>query len=408
LDRHIIHIHIPAFPIAVARVSRTELRGRPVVVAPAHSERAIVLSSSSEAREEGVFKGMPLAKALKVCPGLSVLPPDPDLTQKAARVLSGVAARYTPLWEPSHPGHVYLDVTGTQRLWGRAKDAADRVRRDIKEHLSLAGTVGVASNKMVSSIASRVMRSEGVLDVDPGRESTFMAPLRVDVLPGVGPVRRRVLLEELNITLVRQIAVLDAGSLSLIFGRYAYVIHQRAFGIDPTPVYPPRAEPVVAEEMTLPRDENDDAKLLGTLYGLVEQCSRKLRHRELYPRRGGLHFRYADQEEVIRPILLPRPSVWDFDLYAPMEKLFLKACRRRVRVRFMKVWFRDFAPPPAQLSLFAFAPQDEEKKARTIGALDRIREKYGDEGIQYGRTAGYHHRGTEGTEKSFCLSGSTS
>jgi DNA polymerase-4 len=386
VNRNILHIHIPAFPIAVARVSRTELRGRPVVVAPAHSERAIVLSSSSEAREEGVFKGMPLAKAFKVCPGLSVLPHDPEFTQKAARVLSGVAARYTPLWEPSHPGHVYLDVTGTQRLWGRAKDAADRVRRDIKEHLSLSGTVGVASNKMVSSIASRVMRSEGVLDVDPGRESTFMAPLRVDVLPGVGPVRRRVLLEELNITLVRQIAVLDAGSLSLIFGRYAYVIHQRAFGIDPTPVYPPRAEPVVAEEMTLSRDENDDAKLLGVLYGLVEQCSRKLRQRELYPRRGGLHFRYADQEEVIRPILLPRPSVWDFDLYAPMEKLFLKACRRRVRVRFMKVWFRDFAPPPAQLSLFAFAPQDETKKAHTISALDRIREKYGAEGIQYGRT----------------------
>ncbi|MBN2032890.1 MAG: DNA polymerase IV [Deltaproteobacteria bacterium] len=386
MNRNILHIHIPAFPIAVARVSRPELRGRPVAVAPVHSERALVLSVSFEARREGVFKGMPLAKALKFCPGLAVLPHDPELTQKAVQVLSGVAARYTPLWEPSHPGHVYLDVTGTERLWGRAKDTADRVRLDIKEHLSLAGTVGVASNKMVSSIASRVMRSEGVLDVDPGRESSFLAPLKVDVLPGVGPVRRRALLEELNITLVRQIALLDLGSLSLIFGRYAYVIHQRAFGIDPTPVYPPRAEPVVAEEMTLPGDENDDAKLLGTLYGLVEQCSRKLRQRDLYPRRAGLHFRYADQEEVILPILLARPSVWEFDLYAPLEKLFLKACRRRVRVRFMKVWFRDFAPPPAQFSLLAFSSPDEAKKNRVITALDRIREKYGAEGIQYGRT----------------------
>jgi DNA polymerase-4 len=235
-----------------------------------------------------------------------------------------------------------------------------------------------------------------VLDVDHGRESTFMAPLNVDVLPGVGPVRRRVLLEELNITLVRQVAALDLSSLKLIFGRHAYVIHQRAFGIDPTPVYPPRAEPVVTEEMTLPRDENDDAQLLGILYSLVEQCSRRLRQRELYPRRAGLHFRYADQEEVIRPILLPRPSVWDFELYAPLEKLFMKACQRRVRVRFMKVWFRDFAPPPAQLSLFAFVPPDE-KKTHVISALDRIREKYGDDGIQYGRTAGYHHRGTKDT-----------
>jgi DNA polymerase IV len=394
LDRNIIHVHIPAFPIAVARVSRPELRDRPVAVAPVHSERALVLSVSSEARREGVFRGMPLGKALKLCPRLAVLPPDPELTQNAVRVLSGVAARYTPLWEPSRPGHVYLDVTGTDRLWGRAKDTAARVRRDIKDRLSLAGTVGVASNKMVSSIASRVIRSEGVLDVDHGRESTFMAPLNVDVLPGVGPVRRGVLLEELNITLVRQIAALDLSSLKLIFGRHAYVIHQRAFGIDPTPVYPPRAEPVVTGERTLPRDENDDAKLLGIIYGLVEQCSRKLRQRELYPRRAGLHFRYADQEEVIRQILLPRPSVWDFDLYAPLEKLFMKACQRRVRVRFMKVWFRDFAPPPAQLSLFAFAPPDEKKKVRVISALDRIREKYGDQEIQYGRCTGHGTRCT--------------
>jgi len=403
MDRNILHIHIPAFPIAVARVSRPEIRDRPVAVAPVHSERALVLSVSSEARREGIFRGMPLGKALKLCPRLAVLPPDPELTQNAVRVLSGVAARYTPLWEPSRPGHVYLDVTGTDRLWGRAKDTADRVRLDIKDRLSLAGTVGVASNKMVSSIASRVIRSGGVLDVDHGRESTFMAPLNVDVLPGVGPVRRGVLLEELNITLVRQIAALDLSSLKLIFGRHAYVIHQRAFGIDPTPVYPPRAEPVVTGEMTLPRDENDDAKLLGILYGLVEQCSRKLRQRELYPRRAGLHFRYADQEEVIRHILLPRPSVWDFDLYAPLEKLFMKACRRRVRVRFMKVWFRDFAPPPAQLSLFTFAPPDEKKKAHVISALDRIREKYGDGEIQYGRTAGSHHRGSEDTEKSIFI-----
>ena len=386
MGRNILHIHIPAFPIAVARVSRPELRDRPVAMAPVHSERALVLCASAEARQEGVFRGMPLAKALKFCPGLAVLPPDPALTQKAVQVLSAVAARYTPIWESSHPGHLYLDVTGTERLWGRAKDAAERVRREIKERLSLAGTVGVASNKMVSSIASRLMRSEGVLGVDPGRESTFMAPLKVDVLPGVGPVRRRVLLEELNIALVRQVALLDPVDLSLIFGRHAYVIHQRAFGIDPTPVYPPRAEPVVAWEMTLPRDENDDRKLLGILYGLVEQCSRKLRERDLYPRRAGLHFRYADQEEVIRPMLLLRPSVWDFDLYAPLERLFLKACRRRVRVRFMKVWFRDFAPPPAQLSLFAFASQGETRKTQAVGALDRIRKKYGEGLINYGKT----------------------
>ncbi len=386
MDRHIIHLHIPSFPIAVARVVRPELRDRPVAVAPPHSERALLVSVSAEARQQGIFKGMPLAKAIKFCPGLTILPPDYDLTAKACQVLAGVVARYTPLWEPSRPGHIYLDVTGTDRLWGRAKDAANRLRREIKEQARLSGTVGVASNKMVSSIASRVIQRDGVLDVDHGREPSFMAPLKVNVLPGIGPVRRRILLEELNITLVRQIVALDMGSLKLVFGQQAYVIHQRALGIDPTPVFPPSTEPTVAEEVSLPQDENDDEKLLGVLYGLVEKGSYQLRTRSLLPRKAGITFRYTDQEEVTRQVQIPKPSFWEFELYAPLEAAFLKACRRRVRVRFMKIWFKDFSAPSAQLSLFAFAPQSEKKKTQVIGALDRIREKHGEALIQSGRT----------------------
>jgi DNA polymerase-4 len=385
--RHIIHFHIPAFSIAVERVCHPELRDRPVAVAPPHSERAPILSASFEARKEGIFKGMPLGKAIKFCPALTVLPPNPGLTEKASQVLTNMLAQYTPLWEPFRPGHVYLDVTGTERLWGRAKDTASRLRREIKGHLRLSGAVGVAGNKMVSSIASTIMLSEGVLDVDHGQESSFMAPLKVDVLPGIGHVRRRTLLEELNITLVREIAAMDMGSLKLVFGRQAYVIHQRAFGIDPTPVYPPRIRPTVTEEITLSGDENDDRILLGILYELVEKCARRLRSRALFPRKAGLVFRYADQVEVTRQTKLPNESFWDLVLYEPLQKIFFKACQRRVGVRFMRVWFQNFSAPSSQLPLFPAAPCDAEKKTRVTHALDRIRERHGDEAIKYGRAA---------------------
>jgi DNA polymerase-4 len=387
VDRHIIHFHIPAFSIAVERVCHPELRNRPVAVAPLHSERALILSVSSEARKEGIFKGMSLGKAIKFCPALTILPPNPGLTEKASLVLTTMVAQYTPLWEPFRPGHVYLDVTGTERLWGRAKDTASRLRREIKGHLRLSGAVGVAGNKMVSSIASTIMLSEGVLDVDHGQESSFMAPLKVDVLPGVGHVRRRILLEELNITLVREIAAMDMGSLKLVFGRQAYVIHQRAFGIDPTPVYPLRIRPTVTEEITLPRDENDDRILLGILYGLVEKCARRLRSRALFPRKAGVVFRYADQVEVTRQTTLPHGSFWDLDLYRPLEMIFFKACQRRVGVRFMRVWFQNFSAPSSQLPLFPTTPPDAEKTTSVTHALDRIRERYGNEAIKYGRAA---------------------
>jgi len=385
--RHIIHLHIPAFPIAVARVCRPELRSRPVIVAPTQSERALILSVSLEARKEGVFKGMPLSKAIRLCPNLKVLPPDPGLMEKACRTLAGVVSRYTPLWEPSRPGHIYLDLTGTERLWGKVKDTAFRLRGEIEGGLRLCGTVGVAGNKMVSSIASRIMPSAGVLDVNHGREASFMAPLRVDVVPGVGSFRRKILLEELSITRVRELAALDMGRLKLIFGRQAYVIHQRAVGVDPTPVYPTPAKPMITEEITLPQDENDDRKLLGVLYGLVERCAHRLRERVLFPRKAGLLIRYSDQMEIKRQIKLPRMSFWDFDLYASLEKLFFKACDRRVRIRFMRVWFWDFSSDSGQLSLFHNPSLQEEKGSMVIQALDRVRQRYGEDAIRYGRAA---------------------
>ena len=387
LYRNIIHIHIPAFPIAVARASQPELRERPVVMAPPHSERALILSVSPEARREGISKGMPLRKAIKFCPDLTVLPPAHDLAGKASKDLTKVVTHYTPLWEPSRPGHIYLDITGTDRLWGRAKDTASRLRREIKEYLYLPGTVGIAGNKMVSSIASRIGSSEGVLDVDHGKESFFVAPLKASFLPGIGHVRRKILLEELNISVIQEIAALEMGSLKLIFGRQAYVIHQRALGIDPTPVYPPRMEPMITEEAILSQDENHDEKLLGILYRLVEKCSHQLLSKALSPHKAGLVFRYTDHKEIIRRINLSGMNFQSFDLYTPLENIFLSACQRRVRVQFMKVWFQDFSPPSSQLSLFPTQPFTPKKKALMFQTLNYIREKYGYEAIKYGRTA---------------------
>jgi DNA polymerase IV len=385
MSHHIIHVHIPSFPITLERVNRPELRDRPVVIAPPRSDRAIILSVSPEARKEGVFKGMGLGSALRFCPDLTVLPPNPGLLEEGCRLLSAAAARYTPLWEPARPGHVYLDVTGTERLWGRAKDAARRIGRDIGETMSLSAAAGVAGNKMVSSIASLLIPSREVLDVDHGKESSFMAPLSVDYLPGIGQVRKRMLLEELNISLVRQVAALKINDLKLIFGVQALVMHERAVGIDPTPVNPPSSEPVVSEAVTIQGDENDDHKLLGILYGMVEKCSRKLRARGLIPKRTGLVIRYSDQDEVARQTMLNERATTDLGLYTELERLFFKACLRRTAVRFMRVWFKDLSSPSPQLSLFSFAPEDGEKMAGVTQALDRIRGRYGDGAIRFGR-----------------------
>jgi DNA polymerase-4 len=368
----------------VERVVRPELRDRPVAVAPIRSERAIILSASSEAVKEGVFKGMPLSKAMRSCPGLRVIDPNPQLMERAGRSLVGVVGNYTPLWEPARPGHVYMDVTGTERLWGKAKDTALHVAREIKGRFSLSATVGVAGNKMVSSIASRIMPREGILDVDHGREAPFMAPLKVGMVPGIGHIRRKVLLEELNIVRVRELALLDVGSLRLIFGGQAFVIHQRALGVDPTPVCPSVTEPSVSEDVTLAEDENDDRKLLEVLHKMVERSALRLRKRTLFPGKAGILIRYSDQVESRRHVKLIRPSFWEFDLYPLMKALYFKACTRRIRVRFIRIGFWDLSRETGQLSLFNSPSPVREKTSLLVRTLDRIRERYGDDAVQYG------------------------
>ena len=213
-----------------------------------------------------------------------------------------------------------------------------------------------------------------------------MAPLRVDFLPGIGHVRRRMLLEELNITLVKEVAALELASLKLVFGREAYLIQQRALGIDPTPVHPPAREPVVSESITLARDENDDQRLLGFLRGLVEKGCFRLRKREALAGRAGLLIRYADQIEIIRQTRLSPPGCWEFEIYPVLKALFCQACRRRTGLRFIKIWFRDLCSPSGQLSLFSEPSGSREKDILLIRALDRVRDRYGEKAVQYGKT----------------------
>ncbi len=386
VPRHIIHLHIPAFPIAVARVVEPRLRAWPVALAPAQSERSLLLCVSPEARAEGIFKGMPVSRAKALCPHLRIIPPNPELTERAFHALGSLVARYTPLWEPAGAGHIYLDLTGTERLWGRVRDTAYRINREVKARLELLGAAGVAANKMVSSIASRILPpEEEILDVPCGREAAFMAPLRVTMVPGIGRLHLKLLLEELNIIRVRQLAALDMESLRLIFGSRGPIIHQRAMGIDPTPVYPVPQKPSVCEEITFAEDENDNEKLLAVLHRMVERCAWRLRERKACPQRAGILIRYADHMEVRRQCRLPSLTYWDFELYPHLKRLFFKACTRRTRVRFMRIWFSALCYEDKQLMLFDCPSPWKEKSKAVVQALDKIRVRYGENAIQYAK-----------------------
>jgi DNA polymerase-4 len=378
MEREIIYLTVPAFPVAVERIVHPELRGRPVVVAPPGMARSIVTALSSEAWQAGIRKGMILSRAMRYCRDVVVLPPNEPLYLRASRAIFKILGNYSPMLEPSGHGHVYLDITGTGRLWGPPRDTAWKAQKEMQRQLRMESSLGVATNKMVSRIASEVIRPAGLQDVPPGNEASFISPLPVRLLPGVGP-QTEGQLEELNIRIIREIAAMRLEHLTLAFGRVGFMLHQRALGIDRTPVVPARSVPALELEQVLPEDSNDYELLRGVLFRLCERAGEQLREKNQRSGRAELSLRYADYREDGQKLKISPPLQSSTTLHARMLPVLDQTLKRRTRVRSMHLRLTEFSFGTIQLDLFA-----DPKPARSLKlelALDTIRRRFGQSAV---------------------------
>jgi len=383
MERQILHLRVISFPVAVYRIKDPSLKIRPLIIATGRGPRAVVLSASAEAKGDGVRPGMTLPDALRWCRRALVLQPDPVLLDRADRALAEVLSRFSPVVEPMRGGRLFADMTGTGRLLGTAVDAARRIQKEIEQRLRLGPNAGLGASKLVSGVAAGLLQPVALLDVLPGREAGFLSPLAVRLLPAVDPRTEGRLLDELNIHKVKDLAAVNLPNLNLAFGGKGITLYRQARGIDESPVRPPdRALSVEADE-TMPVDTNDDALLLATLFGLVERCGARLRRLGLPAGEAALTARYSDGVTVTRSAKLSPPSARDLTLHARVRPLFEQVVERRGRVRYLRVRFTKLAHAP-QLSLFEW--RDDAREQPLIEAIDRIRGRFGNMSIQFGRT----------------------
>ncbi len=388
MSRSVLNIDIAAFPIAVERVVEPRLRGRPVLVAPPGSARAPVLVVSQEAARAGVRAGMPLPVALRRCPGAAVLHPNEALYRRATGAVLAVLGGYSSLVEPAAPGQAFLDLTGTSRLFGAAQDAAARIRREIEVRLRLRPTVGLATSKLVSRVAARVIRPDGLYDVFPGSEAAFLAPLPVGLLPAArGETRERLL--DLNIARVVDLLRFSPAQLGIAFGPHGGRLRCQALGIDASPVRPPETAPAVVEEETLAEDSNEEAALLRTLFGLCERAGARLRRLKARAGRLRVTLRHSDDVLARREERLAPPAAADLLLFAQARAICGRARARRVRVRWIELRCLEVAGAPRQLELFgpqAFDDRTSHGAADSLAeAVDRIRGRFGEGALVAGR-----------------------
>jgi DNA polymerase-4 len=387
MDRSIIHLNVADFAVAVERTVDSRLKRHPVIIAPQGAARAVVYDMSEEAYQAGVRKGMPLRRAVRLSPRARILPPHPDRYERAMGAMRRQVLAYSPAIETGEDdGHLFVDATGTGRLFGPSMDVAWRLRREIKRDLGLEPIWSVAPSKLVAKVATRLVKPSGEYIVASGEEESFLAPLPVSLIPGIEPsdLSR---LGELNLTRVFQVTALGPEQLEVPFGPRGRHLYDILRGIDPSPVLPAgEKKPEIVLDRVLEDDTNDLADLESALYTLTERAGAELRRRRLAARRIRIVLDHSDGVRRLRQGLLPSASANDFTLFEAARATLRSAWTRRVRIRHLRLICDRLAFPPAQLSLFPQSEKETERHARLIYAVDRIRERFGWDAVCLGRT----------------------
>lgn len=387
-ERFIIHLNVADFAVAVERTIDCRLQKRPVVIAPEGAVRAAVYDMSEEAYQNGVRKGMALKRALRYCRDAVVLPPHPERYEQAMADFLKYALPYSPLVEATdHQGHLFMDATGTGKLFGPPPDLAWRIRKHVRAHMGFDPIWSVAPNKLIAKVATRVVKPTGEYIVSTGEEAAFLNPLPLHLIPGIETedVKRFC---DFNFTHTGQAVALSHTQLHVLFGKRSQGLYHAMRGIDPSPVLPAlQKKPVVRADHTFGNDTNDTRRVNRALYGIVEKAGADLRQRGLTAGCMQLFLDYSDGKRTIRQVRIHPASASDCRLFTAAKRVLKPAWTRRVRIRHLRLsCSRLTFPPPAQRTLFDRREKKGREKEHLTPVLDAIRNRFGHSAVRFAFT----------------------
>ncbi|HUW70932.1 MAG TPA: DNA polymerase [bacterium] len=372
----VVHLNVANFQAAVAISRDRSLAGKPFIIAGASSAaRAIVLGLSQKARDEGLAVGMSLVAAQRLVPGLVMMPPDPAACALAESGMTRIAARWAPLVQNDSGGHLFLDLAGTERIFGPAMDCAVRIRNEIADTLGLEPAVAVAANRLVAKVAARSIRPVGVAYVRSGDEAAFLSPQDAVLLPGVGPALSRVL-SVAGIHEIGQLAALSDFEAVALFGKRGLALRDAALGIDPTPVAPGcLGERVIRRRVDFGADQLDARVIRAALIAATEDAGLELRRSLLAARRLLVAVQYADGCRAEATERGGADWTLDDELRAAADRAFDRAATRRVRLRALAIELSVLAPARREPDLFV--PEGQGRMQRLQSAVDAARTRFG-------------------------------
>jgi DNA polymerase-4 len=373
-----------AFFVSVEELFDPSLKGKPVVVGGRPDERGVVSAASYEARKFGVHSAMPLRTAAKLCPQAIFLDGHPSRYRDySVRVLE-VLRRFSPVVEMASIDEAYLDMTGTERLYGPPLRAAHLLHEEVARATSLGCSIGISTSRLVAKICSDQAKRNGILWVIPGQEARFLAPLDVRRIPGVGKVAEKNL-HDLGIRKIGDLARLDEDFLERRFGKWGLALAGKARGLDAGGWFDADigadADPKsISHEHTFSQDTADQGLLESTLAKLSEMVCRRLREHGLHARTIQIKLRLKDFTTITRARSLDQPTQVDTEVYETACALFRRNWKPGRLVRLLGVHAAGFTEQNGQLDLLDDGRHERWNKA--LAAADRLRDKYGESAVR--------------------------
>jgi DNA polymerase-4 len=373
------HVDMDAFFVSVEELFDPSLKGKPVVVGGKPGERGVVSAASYAARKFGVHSAMPLRTAYKLCPQAIFVEGHRERYIKYSRKVYAVLQQFSPQVEMASIDEAYLDMTGTEKLHGPPLRAAHALHEAVRAATNLNCSIGASSSRMVAKVASDQAKPNGVLWILPGEEARFLSPLNVRKIPGVGKVTEKNL-NACGIHKVGDLAALDEGFLEERFGKWGLALAGKARGYDAGGWFDedvgeggdPKS---ISHEHTFMMDTADVAALDATLVRLSEMVARRLRDHHLFTRTVQIKLRYKDFSTFTRARTLDHATQIDTELAAAVRDLFQKNWTGKP-IRLLGIYAQSLEAGEGQTNLLE--EQKTEKWRKTLKAVDKIREKFGD------------------------------
>ncbi len=380
MPRKIIHIDMDAFYAAVEQHDTPSLRGKPVVVGGDAEKRGVVSAASYEARAYGVHSAMPTSQAKRLCPQGIFLPVRMGRYQEVSERIFQILRVYTPLVEPLSLDESFLDVTGSEKLFGPAVKIAREIKQRIHESTGLTASAGIAPNKFLAKIASDLRKPDGLVEIKPEEVQDFLRDLPISRLWGVGKTTEEVL-RGMGILRVGQLATYPMEAIERKLGKFGRELVALARGEDDRSVIPESEAKSISQEETFTPDLCDRETMKKVLLDQSERVAWELRKQRLKGFTVQVKVRYPDFSLVTRSVTLPSPTDQGMEIYQAALTLLdrTEALRRRARLLGVGISNLRHRDDPEQLSLFS---SHRLKIERSTEAVDRIRDKFGPHAIK--------------------------